>query len=97
MVSLTDNPNAPNSEGVTPIIQAANYGHTEIVKFLASLTDDPNAQNSKGLTPIDYAAQNGHTEIVKLSLINEEVRRIFTSSKKYNASGKPSKKRVKKF
>ena len=32
---LTDNPNAPNEDGSTPIHRAAYNGHTEIVKILA--------------------------------------------------------------
>ena len=63
---------------------AAQNGHTEIVKFLVSLTDNPNVPNFNRETPCSFAA-------------NEEIRRILTSSKKYNVSGKPSKKRAKKF
>ena len=63
---LTDNLNAPNKDGFTPINQVAQNGHTEIVKILAPLTDNPNAPYEYGLTPIHMAAQNGHTEIVKI-------------------------------
>ena len=98
LAPLTSNPNASNIQNrVTPIHLAAENGHTKIVKILTSLTSNPITSTRLGDTPIHYAAQNGHTEIIKLILINEEVRRIFTSSKKYNASGKPSKKRAKKF
>ena len=34
LVPLTDNPNAPNNDGRTPIYWAAFYDHTEIVKIL---------------------------------------------------------------
>ena len=34
---LTDNPNAPDNNGETPIYWAACYGHTEIVKILTPL------------------------------------------------------------
>ena len=85
LTSLTNNPITPNYFGSTPIYWAAQKGHTEIVKFLVSLTDNPNAPNFNGKTPCSVAA-------------NEEIHRILTSSKKYNASGKkPSKKRAKKF
>ena len=40
---LTDNPNAPDELGKTPISCAAENGHTEIVKILAPLTKNPNA------------------------------------------------------
>ena len=64
---MTDNPNAPNKEGIinTPILVAAFHGNTEIVKFLASLTKNPNAPNKYGNTPIHEAAIKSHTEIVK--------------------------------
>ena len=51
LAPLTDNPNAPNNIGQTPIYWAAFYGHTEIVKILAPLTDNPNAPNKHGKTP----------------------------------------------
>ena len=35
LVPLTDNPNAANEDGETPIYWAARWGHTEIVKILA--------------------------------------------------------------
>ena len=67
LASLTDNPNAPNIYGYSPIHAAANKGYTEIVKFLTPLTSNPNAPDKVyGSTPIHAAARNGHTEIVKL-------------------------------
>ena len=55
MAPLTDNPNAPDRNGMTPIFEAAQNGHTEIVKILAPLTDNPNASNKYGMTPISIA------------------------------------------
>ena len=52
--------------GYTPIFEAVNRGHTEIVKILAHLTDNPNAPDYFGWTPIHSAAADGHTEIVKI-------------------------------
>ena len=66
LAHLTDNPNAPNNNGYTPIHEAAFYGHTEVVNILAPLTDYPNAPNIYGETPIFWAASNGHTEVVKI-------------------------------
>ena len=66
LAPLTDNPNAPDEEGVTPIFWAACCGNTEIVKILAPLTDNPNAPDEYGHTPIYVAAKEGHTEIVKI-------------------------------
>ena len=66
LVPLTNNPNAPDSDGKTPIYEAALHGHTEIVKILAPLTYNPNAPNNVGITPIHVAACKGHIEIVKI-------------------------------
>ena len=67
LAPLTENPNAPNSWGLTPIHWAAFWGHTENVKILAPLTDNPNAPDGIfGKTPIYLAALKGHTEIVKI-------------------------------
>ena len=52
LAPLTDNPNAPNDFGDTPIHWAAKFGHTEIVKILATSTENPNAPNKHGFTPI---------------------------------------------
>ena len=91
---LTDNPNAADEDGETPIYRAACKGHTEIVKILVPLTDNPNAPNKDGDTPIHEAVKQGHTEIVKI------LKSFTKSSKKHNAgasSSKPNKKRAKKF
>ena len=53
------------SMSCTPIHEATEKGHTEIVKCLAPLTENPNAPDQEGKTPIYLAAQFGHTEIVK--------------------------------
>ena len=67
LAPLTDNPNAPGTYlGRTPILYAADYGHTEIVKILASLTENPNAPSKVGNTPIHKAALQGHKEIIKI-------------------------------
>ena len=63
---MTDNPNAPNKNGNTPILEATRRGYTEIVKILAPLTKNPNAHNKYGITPIHCARSNGHTEIVQI-------------------------------
>ena len=63
---MTDNPNAPDKYGETPIHLAAQDGHTEVVKFLAPLTDNPNAPDNDGETPISLAAEFGHSEIVNV-------------------------------
>ena len=64
MVPLTNNPNAPNKYGDSPIHMAENNGNIGIVKILAPLTDNPNAADEDGKTPIYYAACLGNTEIL---------------------------------
>ena len=54
LAPFTDNPNAPENNGTTPIHIAALHGHTEIVKILIPLTDNP----------IHWAARYGHTEFL---------------------------------
>ena len=66
LVPLTNNPNALDENGQTPIYWATLHGHTEIVKILAPLTDNPNAPNNDGYTPMYVAACKGHIEIVKI-------------------------------
>ena len=51
LAPLTDNPNAPDKEGGTPIHWAAYTGHIEIVEILAPLTDNPNAPDKYCRTP----------------------------------------------
>ena len=41
LVPLTDNPNAPNRNGETPIHLAGLEGHTEIIKILSPLLQKP--------------------------------------------------------
>ena len=66
LAPLTDNPNAQNKHGSTPIHEAASKGYTEIVKILAPLTDNPNAPDYNAQTPIYRASFNCYTEIVKI-------------------------------
>ena len=66
LAHLTDNPNAPDENGRTPIYLAASNGHAEIVKILVQWTDNPNATLYKWkITPINAAAYKGFIEIVK--------------------------------
>ena len=66
MAPFTDNPNAPNKKGDTPIYLAACNGHTEIVKILVPLADHLNVLSSTGDTAIQRAAMQGYTEIVQI-------------------------------
>ena len=55
MAPLTDQPNAQDKEGWTPIHKAAMEGTLDIVKFLAPLTDNSNPVDEFGLGPRDFA------------------------------------------
>ena len=46
LAPLTDNPNAPDKYGCTPMKWAK--GKTEIIKILTSLTEHPDAPNNSG-------------------------------------------------
>ena len=88
MVPFTDNPNAPNIIGKTPIYVAAQNGHAKIVKMLAPLTENPNAPDIYGVTPISIAK-------------NAEIRNILDSfntsrKRKSEQSMKTSVKQFKK-
>ena len=66
LAPLTENLNAPDEFGDTPIFWAVQNGHTEIVKILAPLTENPNTPDRFGDTLIYVAVQYGQIEIVKI-------------------------------
>ena len=68
LAPLTENPNAPGEDGITPIYWAVRQRQFEIVKILAPLqkADNRNAPDEDGDTPIMKAACYGETEIVKI-------------------------------
>jgi len=61
--------NVSDEDGVTPLHNAAQYGHEGVVKLLIDAAADVNAANKDGVTPLYVASLNGHVEVVKL-LIN---------------------------
>ena len=66
MAPLTENSNALNNFGDTPIHEAAFNGHLDVIKFLAPLTENPNTTNLKnGETPVDVAIKRGYNEITQ--------------------------------
>ncbi|XP_018026394.1 ankyrin repeat domain-containing protein 17 isoform X3 [Hyalella azteca] len=52
----------------TPLIEAAQEGHRDLVEFLLSKRANVNAQTSTGDTALTYACENGHTSVVDVLL-----------------------------
>ena len=50
----------------TPLIQASNHGHRDIVQLLLWSGAHLNTQDKNGLSPLHHAASKGHRDIVKL-------------------------------
>ena len=66
LIEAGANVNAKENDGRTPLMCAADKGHSEIVKLLIENGADVNAKNNYGHTSLMCAAGKGHTEIVKL-------------------------------
>lgn len=56
--------------GMAPLHRAANYGQTEIVRFLLHAGADANVKDVGGLTPLHFAVEGGHGMTVRLLLDN---------------------------
>jgi ankyrin repeat protein len=57
---------AADSQGRTPLMIAAAYGHTEVVRLLVSEDVPLDTQNHDGLTALMIAGQSGHPDIVDI-------------------------------
>ncbi|KAG2487525.1 hypothetical protein HYH03_013806 [Edaphochlamys debaryana] len=53
-------------DGTTPLILAAERGHTRVVRLLLEAGADMNAATEGGDTALSLAAAEGHTEVVRL-------------------------------
>ena len=65
--------NVADTHGVTPLMEAASYGCTEMVRLLLAHGADVNVRAGEGAgyqTALKSAASNRHTEVVKLLLDN---------------------------
>ena len=69
LMSATDNPNAANIDGITPIFRAAINGHLEIVQVLIPSTINPNAAIYNGWSPIHVAARNFPMHLIMLEIL----------------------------
>lgn len=62
------NINCTTPEGWTPLMQAAGYGHVEVVSFLLKKGADVDQTDEAGYTALMFAAEKGYAEIVDLLL-----------------------------
>ena len=58
--------NAKNSDGESPLLEAAYRGHKNIVELLISKGADVNMKDGLEWTPVKWAAREGHKAIVEL-------------------------------
>ncbi len=65
--------NAREKNAMTPLLWAAQHGHTDVVKLLLDRGADVNAKDTLGQTALSHGAFiNGRTEIVRLLKQAEE-------------------------
>ena len=57
--------NGIDDQGNTPLIQAARFGHDEVVMALLIAKADVNIKNDEGKTALMLAAEAGHDETVR--------------------------------
>jgi ankyrin repeat protein len=67
--SLLGSPNVDvngiDENGNTPLIEAARFGHDEVVTALIIAKADINVRNNEGKTALMLAAEGGHDETVR--------------------------------
>ncbi|HUS09163.1 MAG TPA: ankyrin repeat domain-containing protein [Pyrinomonadaceae bacterium] len=68
--SLLSSPNVDvngvDENGNTPLIEAARFGHDEVVTALLIAKADVNSKNDEGKTALMLAAEAGHDETVRV-------------------------------
>lgn len=52
----------------TPLMEAAQEGHLELVKYLLDNCADVHAQTTSADTALTYACENGHTDVADMLL-----------------------------
>jgi ankyrin repeat protein len=55
-----------NNAGITPLSEAASFGHFDAVCCLINHGANVNEQSAKGVTPLINAAHHGHVEIAQI-------------------------------
>ena len=63
------NPNATDASGTTPLMMAAGYGYTDIVKILLSHGANPRLATNEGITALDLA-RSGVPDIDRFTVFN---------------------------
>jgi ankyrin repeat protein len=58
--------NGIDEHGNTPLIEAARFGHDEVVTALLIAKADVNSKNDEGKTALMLAAEGGHDETVRM-------------------------------
>ena len=56
--------NGYDDQGNTALIQAARFGHNQVVTQLLIAKADPNIKNNEGKTALSVAAEGGHDQTV---------------------------------
>ena len=58
--------NGVDADGNTALIEAARFGHDDVVAALLIARADVNAKNNAGKTALQLASEGGHEETVRL-------------------------------
>ena len=58
--------NGTDVNGNTPLIEAARFGHDDVVSALLIARADVNVKNRAGKTALQLASEGGHDEVVRL-------------------------------
>lgn len=66
LVSSKADVNGRDESGNTPLIEAARFGHDDVVRALLTAKADVRAKNNEGKTALMLAVQAGHDEVVRL-------------------------------
>ena len=66
LAPLLPNPNAPDKDGMNPILYAVALKNKPLVQILAPLTANPNIRGNNLRTPIAGAAINNQTEMIQI-------------------------------
>ncbi len=56
--------NARDERGSTPLIEAARFGHDDVVRALLARGADVKAKDNEGRTALSLAAQGGHAQTI---------------------------------